>query len=336
MLTLEKGFTRFEKAKQLQGLLVGLTLAWLVFAPSGPALAISLGDVTVASTIEDSSGVQTATVVSAVSGETLRDLAKLLNFDSELVAAMNGMQPGDSLKQGQVIVFPGEATITHIVQPGDTLSELAKTYDAQVERIISDNDLADANLLLVGQELAIPAPRLASVFAATKQIRSRGTAETVKVMSRESVESVESAEAQASRVNEDLASGDEDGQLSQLRRPLAGTISSPFGQREEGFHEGLDIVAPEGDAFRAALAGRVVFAGARGTYGNAVILRHGNGIRTLYAHASRLLVEEGAWVNQGDAVGEVGSTGHSTGPHLHFELLLYGTPLDPSKYLPYN
>ncbi|MFZ3170983.1 MAG: peptidoglycan DD-metalloendopeptidase family protein [Carboxydocellales bacterium] len=335
MFTLEKG----------QGLLVVLTLAWSVFVPSGAAQAISLGDVTVASTIEDSSGVQTATVVSAVSGETLRDLGKLLNFDSELVAAMNGLQPGDSLKQGQVIVFPGEATITHIVQPGDTLSELAKTYDAQVERIISDNDLADANLLLVGQELAIPAPRLASVFAATKQIRSRGTAGTVKVMSGEAVEaaeavepaeSVEAAEAQASRVNEDLASGDEDGKLSQLRWPLAGTISSPFGQREQRFHEGLDIVAPEGDAFRAALAGRVVFSGARGTYGNAVILWHGNGLRTLYAHASRLLVEQGAWVNQGDAVGEVGSTGHSTGPHLHFELLLYGTPLDPSKYLPYN
>jgi murein DD-endopeptidase MepM/ murein hydrolase activator NlpD len=315
-----------------------------VFVPSGAALAISLGDVTVASAIEDSGGVQTATVVSEVGEETLRDLGKLLNFDSELVAAMNGLQPEDSLKQGQVIVFPGEATITHIVQPGDTLSELAETYDAQVERIISDNDLADANLLLVGQELAIPAPRLASVFAVTKQIRSRGTAGTVKVMSGasvkvmsgESVKSVESVEAQVSRVNDHSASGDEDGKLSQLRWPLVGTISSLFGQRDQRFHEGLDIVAPEGNAFQAALAGRVVFAGVRGTYGNAVILRHGNGIRTLYAHASRLLVEQGDWVNQGDVVGEVGSTGHSTGPHLHFELLLYGTPLDPSKYLPYN
>lgn len=313
---------RYAKQKYVKlGLLIAV-LVWSVFIPVRDAQGIGMEDVTVTSTIDDPTGVQTAIVYSAERGETLRDLAGLLNFDPELVAAMNNMQPGDSLKQGQVIVFPAEATITHVVQAGDTVWELARTYGTEIEKIISDNDLTDANLLLVGQELSIPAPRLASVFAASGNIRSRGDDGTFKVMSGES--------GTGETGNADT------GKLSQLQWPVEGPVSSVFGWRDDRMHEGLDIVAPEGDNIRAALPGRVVFAGDRGTYGNAVILRHGDGIRTLYAHASRLLVEEGTWVGQGDPIAEVGSTGHSTGPHLHFEVLLNGTPLDPEKYLPYN
>lgn len=327
MFDLERTFTNYANMTWLKWPIVAVALVWAVVVPVVPAQGMSLEEVTVAASIDDKTGVQTAMVYSVERGETLRDLARLLRFDVELVAAMNGMGPEDVLKQGQVIVFPAEADITYVVQPGDTVWELARIYGTGVERIISDNDLADADRLLVGQELSIPAPRTAIVFAAEKKVRSRGNEETFKVMS---VESGESG-------REDSGSGEAQepqSRLSQLQWPTEGTVSSVFGMRDDRMHEGLDIAAPEGVVIRAALPGRVVFAGERGTYGNAVILRHGDRIRTLYGHASRILVEEGEWVEQGEPIAEVGNTGHSTGPHLHFEVILHGTPLDPEKYLP--
>ncbi|HEX3032649.1 MAG TPA: M23 family metallopeptidase [Bacillota bacterium] len=90
---------------------------------------------------------------------------------------------------------------------------------------------------------------------------------------------------------------------------------------------------PQATLLKQHCRGTVVFAGPRGTYGNAVILRHSLGVRTLYAHASKLLVSRGQRVSPGDPIAEVGSTGHSTGPHLHFEVLLNGIPLNPLWYL---
>lgn len=323
MFELERSFTGYTKRKYVKWSFFVPVLVWAVLIPVMPAQGVEMEDVTVAASIGDKTGVQTVTVHSAGRGETLRDLARLLKFDVELVAAMNDMEPGDKLKQGQVIVFPAEATITYVVQPGDTVWELARMYGTEVERIISDNDIADANRLLVGQEISIPAPRVESVFAAEREIRSRGDEGTFKVMS---VKYGESG-------REEVAS-DPENTLAHLQWPTEGTVSSVFGMRDDRMHEGLDIAAPEGVVIRAALPGTVVFTGERGTYGNAVILRHSSGVRTLYAHASRILVEEGEWVEQGAPIAEIGNTGRSTGPHLHFEVLLNGTPLDPEKYLP--
>lgn len=120
--------------------------------------------------------------------------------------------------------------------------------------------------------------------------------------------------------------------------PLSGRISSPFGDRTifggESFHRGLDIAAPSGTPITASAAGQVIWAGAKGTYGNLVKLDHGNGYVTYYAHCSSLLVEEGDWVAQGQTIALVGSTGRSTGPHCHFELLWQGELLDPQLCLP--
>ncbi len=99
-------------------------------------------------------------------------------------------------------------------------------------------------------------------------------------------------------------------------------------------HHGVDIAAEEGRPIKAVDNGTVVFAGERGTYGNTIIINHSRGIRTLYAHASTLEVSAGNRVKRGQVIGRVGSTGHSTGPHLHLELWYKGVPLDPQKYLP--
>jgi murein DD-endopeptidase MepM/ murein hydrolase activator NlpD len=118
-------------------------------------------------------------------------------------------------------------------------------------------------------------------------------------------------------------------------QPVSGSIVSGFGYRRHPilggvrFHYGVDIAAPFGTTIRAAADGVVVFAGWRRAYGNTVIIDHGNGLATLYAHCSELLVSEGAVVRQGQPIARVGSTGLATGPHLHFEVRRYGEPVNP-------
>jgi murein DD-endopeptidase MepM/ murein hydrolase activator NlpD len=124
------------------------------------------------------------------------------------------------------------------------------------------------------------------------------------------------------------------------RLPLAhATLGSPFGNRDDpftgrrAFHSGLDFAAEKGTAIHAAAGGTVVSAGFRSDYGWVVEIDHGNGLRTRYAHASRLLVKAGDVVAPGETIAAVGTTGRSTGPHLHFEVLRSGEATDPRRYL---
>ena len=124
------------------------------------------------------------------------------------------------------------------------------------------------------------------------------------------------------------------------RRPIReGRTSSGFGTRRDPFtgrparHEGLDFPAPAGTPILASAGGRVVSAGASGAYGNAVVIDHGNGLATLYGHASRLFVRPGDLVMPQQAIAAVGSTGRSTGAHLHFEVLRRGIRVEPRDYL---
>lgn len=122
--------------------------------------------------------------------------------------------------------------------------------------------------------------------------------------------------------------------------PAEGPITSPFGWRThpifgtQRLHTGIDIGADYGDTVVAADGGVVIEADWLGGYGNAVIIDHGNGISTLYAHNSQLLVSEGQSVTKGQTISRVGTTGYSTGPHLHFEVRQNGTPVNPLDYLP--
>lgn len=120
-----------------------------------------------------------------------------------------------------------------------------------------------------------------------------------------------------------------------FRIPVSGRMSSGFGGRyhpilkRTRMHTGVDIAAPTGTAIHAAGDGEVIFAGWRGGYGNTVIIDHGGGVATLYGHCSRLYVGTGKRVSAGDRIAAVGSTGMSTGPHLHWEVRVNGTPVNP-------
>ena len=110
-------------------------------------------------------------------------------------------------------------------------------------------------------------------------------------------------------------------------------ISSRFGYRSSGNHTGLDIAISSGTPIEAAASGIVTYSGWKGSYGNCVVISHGNGVETYYAHCSELYVDAGEYVSQGDVISAVGSTGNSTGPHLHLEVRLDGVPQDPQSYV---
>ena len=110
-------------------------------------------------------------------------------------------------------------------------------------------------------------------------------------------------------------------------------VSSRYGRRWGRLHAGIDLRAPKGTPIRAAAAGRVIFSGFRGAYGHKIIIRHGRGVETVYAHNSRNLVTRGQRVEQGEIIGHVGRSGNATGYHVHFEFRRHGQALDPVRQI---
>ena len=121
-----------------------------------------------------------------------------------------------------------------------------------------------------------------------------------------------------------------------LSKPISGTISSRFGSMSRvrsGAHTGLDIAAPYGTKIKAAAPGKVVFAGYKGAYGKMIAIDHGNGVMTYYGHCSSLIASVGQKVSQGTIIAAVGSTGNSTGNHLHLEIRVNGVAYNPQNYV---
>lgn len=121
-----------------------------------------------------------------------------------------------------------------------------------------------------------------------------------------------------------------------LIRPVSGKITSRFGAKSSirsSDHTGLDIAAPKGTVIKAASSGTVTFSGRKGSYGYMIAISHGNGVETWYAHCSKLYLSAGATVEQGQAIAEVGSTGNSTGSHLHLEVRINGVAYNPQNYV---
>ncbi len=214
--------------------------------------------------------------------------------------------------------------------------ELIKADEDVVNGEIEALDEIKANL----DALAATQAELAEAVAAELSILNAKLDEVDDAIAEfsDELDALEAEQARVEQLIEEEASreGDAPGILV---RPVPGAITSGFGNRLHpiyGYyrmHKGVDMSAGHGQAIKAAASGRVILAAYYGGYGNTIIVDHGGGMTTLYAHQSSLNVSYGDSVGAGDIIGYVGSTGASTGPHLHFEVRLFGEAVDPEDYI---
>lgn len=232
-------------------------------------------------------------------GDTLKSIAQKFQTPLAQIIASNDIFSLHSLTPGQTLRIPKNGII-HPVKRGQTLTDISITYGIPIEQIVAANALEQRKYIYAGEELFIPGALTPPKLNAIKLAK---------------------------------------GQRALFNWPLFGNITSGFGPRrhpitrERHFHEGIDIAADEGTSVYAARAGKVIFAGPSGGYGYLIILDHGL-YETYYAHLSEILVYKGQFVEAGQLIARSGNTGFSTGPHLHFEIRLRGTPVSPSDYLP--
>lgn len=232
-------------------------------------------------------------------GETLSALSRLYGVPVESIRTANGLK-SDQIRVGQTLTIPGAEPIRkHTVVQGDSFWELASRYGVSLEALLAANKDVEPGHLSIGKVLVIPP--------------SSGGARPA-------------AAAPGGAVQESLK--------GLFAWPSTAVMSSTFGPRWGRNHNGIDLAANHGDPIKAARDGQVLLAGTVDGYGETVVLQHADGTRTLYAHASKLMVRSGQQVKQGEVIALVGSTGRSTGPHLHFEIIVHDRPVDPTIYLP--
>jgi len=240
---------------------------------------------------------------------------------------------------GEGLPTPPEV-IEYTVREGDTLWDLALAHGTDVETLQRINDISHPGALRVGQTI-----KILTVPGTIHEVRSGDSlwriARMYQVDEEEIIEANGLDDPSRLQVGQELivpgakvAATAAVSSRGELDWPLRGRITSSFGMRWGRMHYGLDIAASHGTTVRAAASGEVIYSGWKGGYGNTVMIDHGNGLVTLYAHNSTLLVRVGQRVSAGQAIARVGSTGRSTGPHLHFEVRIDGKPQDPLLHLP--
>ncbi|MEJ2289063.1 MAG: M23 family metallopeptidase [Deinococcales bacterium] len=295
-------------------------------------------------------------------GDSLGSIASSYNITVDALMAANDLKgsvihPGDTLTIPYVEAIGGPAVSAsprippgfsgHTLQPGQTLSSVATAYGLSVEALVGANPtISSLDNLPAGVDLLIP-PRQGLV------VTLEAGQSLADVLSQYHVDPATVARANHLRSPFDVEPGmmlflpgvvptKALARLKKVREaehrfiwPIQGRITSPYGPRNLGmgtapFHRGIDIAAPWGTPVHASRSGVVIFAGwSNEGYGNLVRIRHPDGDETWYGHFSKILVHVGQYVDQGQVIGREGSTGISTGPHVHFEVLVHGRAVDP-------
>ncbi|MBU0928645.1 MAG: M23 family metallopeptidase [Spirochaetes bacterium] len=227
--------------------------------------------------------------------DTLDAISKRFGLRLDTLISVNGIGDVRRISAGTTLKIPNIDGVAYTVRKGDSLSSISAARGVSILDIIDSNDIS-SQTIQPGQTLFIPGARLSS-YDLKKAL----------------------------------------GKL--VIWPISGRISSNFGYRPNPFtgirqfHNGLDIVGPLNMQVRAAIDGRVAETGYSAVFGNFIILTHPEGYQTLYAHLSSIGAKQGASVAQGSTIGLVGTTGYSTGPHLHFGVFKNGIAIDPMKLL---
>lgn len=225
--------------------------------------------------------------------------------------------------------------VTYTVQPGDSLWEIAYALDTDVAVLEELNQGVKPHRLMPGQTLrVISGTESEAVHRRTAQMVASRSGSTADRRQRASSDE-DAAYAEHKAAEEPPQPEAELHSDGGWAWPVVGaTVTSEFGPRWGTMHEGIDLAIQEGTIVTASRGGVVEFAGWDGGYGYCVVIDHGGGEKSRYAHASALLVTAGDVVEQGTPILKVGSTGNSTGPHLHFEIIIDGQPQNPRRFLP--
>lgn len=247
------------------------------------------------------------TTYTVVAGDTAGTIAEKFGLKTATVLSANDMDEEDTLKIGQELTIPSTDGAVVKIRSGDTLYDLADAYGVHMDEIIRANPDVDPDALKIDQVLILPG---ASTSTRRQVASARGSVNRPNVSKKFDY------------------------------WPAVGVLTDFFGWRvhpvygTENYHDGMDIGVPKGTPVRAAAAGTVIMASWYGGYGNAIKIDHGGGVVTLYAHLSSIGVEVGQKVAAGANIGYSGNTGTSTGPHLHFTVMVGGSPVDPQSWLP--
>jgi len=258
-------------------------------------------------------------------GDSLASIAAAYGIDPQYILWNNPdlSDDPDLLLVGQKIQVPSVNGLIYNVKLGDTLSDIASFYQIDVQSILAfvQNGIASPDTVIEGMLLVLPGavPPPPPIPAAVTAVESTNPAPEPPP------ESAPPAPAPPSSTG--------------YIWPFTGSISSPFGEPRgaNSYHSGLDIdgFGRYGAPVVAAASGTVVLvASLDWGYGTHIIIRHDDGSETLYAHLSAVNVSQGQTVAQGEQIGAIGCTGYCTGPHLHFEIRIGGSPVDPLSYLP--
>lgn len=234
------------------------------------------------------------------------------------------------------------------VRAGDTISGIAKKFGLRnISTLISVNDIGNVRQLGAGQKLKIPS--IDGVIYTVKKGDSLDSIITKNKVKLEQLLDVNELTSETLSVGQQLflpgvgldANTLKNAMGDLFKLPIAAKFrwSSPYGYRIDpiagvkSFHTGVDMACPTGTPILASMSGKVTTTGINRVYGNYVIIDHGNGYQTLYAHMSKIIATKGQWVSQGTRIGLVGSTGYSTGPHLHFTVYKNGKLVDPKTVI---
>jgi murein DD-endopeptidase MepM/ murein hydrolase activator NlpD len=228
-------------------------------------------------------------------GDSVSKIAADFAISMDAVIASNGISNVRRLREGDILRIPNMNGIPYTVKKGDSLSKIAAGMGVPLEAILDANDL-ESDAISPGATLFIPGAKMR-----TEELK--------------------------------LALGE------LFIYPIRGRLTSPYGWRadpisgDRRYHAALDLAASTGTPVKAAMEGTVALVSTNSVYGKYIILSHPGGYQTMYAHLSQTSVIQGAAVSQGMKIGEVGSTGYSTGPHLHFAVYKNGRAVNPLDYL---
>jgi murein DD-endopeptidase MepM/ murein hydrolase activator NlpD len=232
---------------------------------------------------------------SVKNGDSISKIAAAHSISIDAIIASNSITNVRRLRAGEMLRIPNIDGIPYTVKKGDTLSGISTAQGVPLEAILDANDI-QYDAITPGSVIFIPGARMK-----TEELK--------------------------------LALGE------LFIYPIRGRLTSPYGWRNDPisgvrrYHAALDLAAPTGTPIKAAMDGRVVTLGFNSVYGKYIIMNHGNGFQTLYAHMNATSVGQGAYIQQGAKIGEVGSTGYSTGPHLHFAVFKNGKAVNPLEFL---